>query len=33
VYRGAMMDFCATEERARVNAAMELWFEAADWLT
>jgi AcrR family transcriptional regulator len=33
VYRGAMMDFCATEERARVNAAMELWFEAANWLT
>ncbi|HUN29694.1 MAG TPA: hypothetical protein VMV65_07790 [Alphaproteobacteria bacterium] len=33
VYRGAMMDFCATEERARVNAAMELWFKAASWLT
>jgi AcrR family transcriptional regulator len=33
VYRGAMMDYCATEERARVNAAMELWFEAANWLT
>ena len=27
VHRGAMMDFCATGERARVNAAMELWFE------
>jgi AcrR family transcriptional regulator len=33
VYRGAMMDYCATEERARVNAAMELWFKAASWLT
>ncbi len=32
VYRGAMMDYLATEERARVNAAMELWFKAADWL-
>lgn len=28
VYRGAMMDVCATGERARVSAAMELWFEA-----
>ncbi len=33
VYRGAMMDYCATEERPRVNAAMELWFKAANWLT
>lgn len=33
VYRGAMMDYCATEDRARVNAAMELWFKAAGWLT
>jgi AcrR family transcriptional regulator len=33
VYRGAMMDLVATGERARVNAAMELWFKAADWLT
>jgi len=33
VYRGAMMDYCATEDRARVNAAMELWFEAAAWMT
>jgi AcrR family transcriptional regulator len=33
VYRGAMMDYCATEERPRVNAAMELWFKAATWLT
>jgi len=27
VYRGAMMDLLATGERARVNAAMELWFK------
>lgn len=27
IHRGAMMDYCATGERARVNAAMELWFE------
>lgn len=33
VYRGAMMDYCATEDRPRVNAAMELWFKAANWLT
>jgi len=33
VYRGAMLDFCATRERGRVNAAMELWFTAAAWLT
>jgi AcrR family transcriptional regulator len=26
VYRGAMLDFCATGDRARVSAAMELWF-------
>jgi len=32
VYRGAMMDYCATDERPRVNAAMELWFRAANWL-
>ena len=23
-----MLDLCATGERARVNAAMELWFES-----
>jgi AcrR family transcriptional regulator len=28
VYRGAMMDFFATGERARINAAMELFYEA-----
>ncbi len=33
VYRGAMMDLLATGERPRVNAAMELWFEAATWLS
>ncbi|HTU71057.1 MAG TPA: TetR/AcrR family transcriptional regulator [Candidatus Baltobacteraceae bacterium] len=33
VFRGAMLDYCATNERARVNAAMELWFKAANWLT
>jgi AcrR family transcriptional regulator len=33
VYRGAMMDLLATGQRSRVNAAMELWFKAADWLT
>lgn len=33
VYRGAMMDYCATQERPRVNAAMELWFKAANWLS
>jgi AcrR family transcriptional regulator len=33
VYRGAMMDYCATEERPRIKAAMELWFMAANWLT
>jgi AcrR family transcriptional regulator len=32
VYRGAMLDYCATGERARVNAAMELWFKAELWL-
>lgn len=26
VHRGAMLDLCATGDRARVNAAMELWF-------
>lgn len=31
VYRGAMLDFCATGDRARVNAAMELWFKAVAW--
>ncbi|HTX57761.1 MAG TPA: hypothetical protein VMD47_11740 [Candidatus Acidoferrales bacterium] len=33
VYRGAMMDWLATGDRARVNAAMELWFKAASWLS
>ena len=33
VFRGLMMDLCATDERPRVNAAMELWFKAADWLS
>ena len=33
VYRGAMMDLLATGERPRVNGAMELWFEAATWLS
>jgi AcrR family transcriptional regulator len=33
VYRGAMMDLLATGERPRVNAAMEQWFKAAEWLT
>ena len=32
VYRGAMLDLCATGARARVNAAMELFFKAAAWL-
>lgn len=32
VYRGAMLDYCATGNRARVNAAMELWFKSADLL-
>ena len=32
VYRGAMLDYCITGNRARVNAAMELWFHAADLL-
>jgi AcrR family transcriptional regulator len=32
VFRGAMMDYCATGERARINAAMELWFHAAELL-
>jgi len=32
VYRGAMLDFCATGERARVNSAMELWFKLQDSL-
>ncbi len=27
VFRGAMLDLCATGERARIKAAMELWFE------
>lgn len=27
VHRGAMMDYCATGERARVDAAMQLWIE------
>ncbi len=30
VHRGAMMDLCATGERERVDAAMELWLRAAD---
>ena len=33
VYRGAMMDLLATGERPRVNAAMEVWLQAATWLT
>jgi AcrR family transcriptional regulator len=28
VYRGAMLDYYATGERPRLNAAMELWYEA-----
>jgi AcrR family transcriptional regulator len=27
VYRGVMMDLCATGDRERVNAAIDLWFE------
>ncbi|MGB6984371.1 MAG: hypothetical protein WBD74_00190 [Candidatus Aquilonibacter sp.] len=33
VYRGAMMDLLATDERPRVNAAMELWFQAAAYVS
>lgn len=33
VYRGAMMDLLATGERPRVNAPMELSFQAATYLT
>ena len=25
-YRGAMLDYCVTRDRARVNAAMDIWF-------
>jgi AcrR family transcriptional regulator len=32
VFRGAMLDYCATGDRDRLDAAMELWFAAADWL-
>jgi AcrR family transcriptional regulator len=32
LYRGAMMDVCATHDRARVNAAMDLWFDTVDRL-
>lgn len=32
VYRGAMLDYCATGDLARVNAAMELWFRSEAWL-
>lgn len=28
VHRGAMMDYCATRARARVDAAMQLWIDA-----
>lgn len=30
VYRGAMLDYLVTRDRARINAAMEMWFELAD---
>lgn len=30
VYRGAMLDYLVTRDRARINAAMELWFDVAD---
>ena len=30
VYRGAMLDYLVTRDRARVNAAMEMWFDLAD---
>jgi AcrR family transcriptional regulator len=30
VFRGAMLDYLVTRDRARLNAAMELWFDAAD---
>lgn len=30
VYRGAMLDYCSTHDRARVNAAMQRWFDFAD---
>lgn len=29
-YRGAMLDYCVTRDRARVSAAMEMWFDIAD---
>jgi hypothetical protein len=32
VIRGAMMDLCATGNRARVKAAMEMWFAASELL-
>ena len=32
VYRGAMLDYCATNDRGRVNAAMELWFHMVSGL-
>ena len=32
VFRGAMLDYCATGDRDRLDAAMELWYAAADWL-
>jgi len=32
VIRGAMMDLCATGNRGRVNAAMEMWFAASEIL-
>lgn len=29
-YRGALLDYCVTRDRARVNAAMEIWFSLAE---
>jgi AcrR family transcriptional regulator len=30
VFRGAMLDYCATGDRERLDAAMELWFVTAE---
>ena len=32
VFRGAMLDLCATGQPGRLNAAMELWFKAGAFL-
>jgi AcrR family transcriptional regulator len=32
VFRGAMLDYCATGDRIRLDSAMELWFDLADGL-